>query len=637
MTVHYDKTSETEPAADADLILRTRSGDGEAFGELWRRHYPSGIVVARSVTSSIDPDDLVQESYARIYQAILKGGGPNGSFRAYLFTSIRNTAAAWGRARRETAMDELETVPDPDSTEQAADDALDRGLTAQAFRGLPTRWQEVLWYSEIEQMKPAEIAPLLGMKAGAVSQLAFRAREGLRAAWVQAHLRSTSSDSECHWTIERLGAYARGNVSTRDRARIDAHLDGCARCLIVAGEADEVSSRLALVLLPLVLGIAGASGYAAMLQTGGVPAVAVAAMPSSVVAGGVVVTGATPAGMDAAASAAASSSAGGGASGGAITSIGALVGAGSAALVVAGVVAAAAIIPGLLDASPVTSLPSAGDADSSSISSDVAPDGSIESKAPLVLDVPDKKTPKDAPDLPPQQPVAPPVTEEAPVKEASAPVDDEQPSDGAGNDGVEPTDPGDGGVTDPGDGGEVDPTEPTDPTDPTDPTEGATIGEVTWMQDGVHVIVPISGGVPGATLEAVINKGTGGSARTVLDSDGNGTLQLTPNPGQIQSDQAVVFQYLTDTGPTIVFTRSLHELRDLASTDSGDPAASDDQVVEDQPAAEQPVIDAQAPAAEVSAPEASVEESAEGTVVEEVVPDVPAEDDAPTEDAAPAE
>ena len=88
-------------AGDAELVLRTRSGNSEAFGELWRRHYRSAVTVARSVTSTLDADDLVQESYARIYQSILKGGGPTGSFRAYLFTSIRNTAAAWGRARKE--------------------------------------------------------------------------------------------------------------------------------------------------------------------------------------------------------------------------------------------------------------------------------------------------------------------------------------------------------------------------------------------------------------------------------------------------------------------------------------------------------------------------------------------------------
>ncbi len=35
----------------------------------------------------------------------------------------------------------------------------------------------------------------------------------------------------------------------------------CARCMIVAAEAKDVSKRLALVLLPLVLGVTGAAGY----------------------------------------------------------------------------------------------------------------------------------------------------------------------------------------------------------------------------------------------------------------------------------------------------------------------------------------------------------------------------------------
>jgi len=136
--------------ADADLVLRTRSGDRAAFGELWRRHYRAGVTVARNMTSSLDADDLVQEAYTRIYQSIIRGGGPTGSFRAYLFTSIRNTAAAWGRARRETAYDELDGVEDPTAADHASEAALDRSLTHRAFQSLPTRWQEVLWYTEIE-------------------------------------------------------------------------------------------------------------------------------------------------------------------------------------------------------------------------------------------------------------------------------------------------------------------------------------------------------------------------------------------------------------------------------------------------------------------------------------------------------
>ncbi|MFK4835554.1 sigma-70 family RNA polymerase sigma factor, partial [Microbacterium sp. ZW T2_14] len=283
----HEEVREHDPdvAADTDLVVRTRSGDTAAFGELWRRHYRAGMTVARNITSSLDADDLVQEAYTRIYHSIVNGGGPTGSFRAYLFTSIRNTAAAWGRARRETPYDELDGVEDPSAAAHESEAALDRSLTHQAFRSLPTRWQEVLWYSEIERMKPAEIAPLLGMKPTAVAQLTFRAREGLREAWIQAHLRSVADGSECQWTIERLGAYARHNLGRRDHAKLERHLAGCVRCSIVASEAKEVSSRLALVLLPLALGAAGTAGYLASVQGGGAPLVALASMPSAVVQG----------------------------------------------------------------------------------------------------------------------------------------------------------------------------------------------------------------------------------------------------------------------------------------------------------------------------------------------------------------
>lgn len=338
----HDEARDPIGLADADLVLRSRSGDRGAFGELWRRHYRAGVTVARNLTSSLDADDLVQEAYTRIYQSIVTGRGPTGSFRAYLFTSIRNTAATWGRAQRDAAYDELEGIADPAAHEHASEAALDRGLTHQAFRSLPTRWQEVLWYSEIEQMKPAEIAPLLGMKATAVAQLTFRAREGLREAWIQAHLRTVADGSDCQWTIERLGAHTRRNLGRRDQAKVDRHLADCVRCAIVASEAREVSSRLALVLLPLALGATGAAGYLATVQGGSAPLVALAAMPSSVVQGAVTVLptvtkGAAAGGMGAGATGAATTTSGAVGAG-----AGAGAGAGGASLGAAGATAATA-------------------------------------------------------------------------------------------------------------------------------------------------------------------------------------------------------------------------------------------------------------------------------------------------------
>ena len=349
--------------SDGALIERTRRGDRAAYGELWRRHAPSARTVARSF-SSLDPDDLVAESFTRIYDAILAGRGPTGAFRPYLFTTVRNTAASWGRARHETALETLESFEDPATSESATLDALDRSTTAQAFRSLPTRWQEVLWYTEVEGMQPAQVAPLVGMSANATAALAYRAREGLRQAWIQAHLRN-AEEPECRWTIDRLGSYTRGRLRTRDTARLETHLDDCARCTIVAAEAREVGSRLALVLLPLAAGVGGATAYSAWLSQGApVAHVAMGAAGLPPVLAGHVATGsgAGSAGAGAGAGAGASAgSAGGGSAGaagattagaaGATGANGVAIGAGIGAVALAAAaVTAVIVIPTLANA-----------------------------------------------------------------------------------------------------------------------------------------------------------------------------------------------------------------------------------------------------------------------------------------------
>lgn len=263
--------------SDAELIERARSGDTRAFGELWRRHYRSGARVARQFTSSIDADDLVSEAYARIYQRVLAGGGPTGAFRPYLYTTIRNLASSWGAAARDIQVDMIDDFEDERIPADPAAWALDRTLTARAFRSLPERWQTVLWYTEVEGMDPHEVAPLMGMTANGVAALSYRAREGLRKAWLQAHVSDATASGACQWAMSRLGEHARDGLSNRDRERLTAHLADCAKCTIVAEEVDEVGSHLAMVMLPLLLG--GAVGGSLLAGLGQGSAAAAAALP----------------------------------------------------------------------------------------------------------------------------------------------------------------------------------------------------------------------------------------------------------------------------------------------------------------------------------------------------------------------
>jgi RNA polymerase sigma factor (sigma-70 family) len=282
--------------SDAELIESARSGDTRAFGELWQRHYRSAARVARQCTSSIDADDLVSEAYARIFQRVLAGGGPVGAFRPYLYTTIRNLAATWGTQQsRDVQVELIEDFEDERIPDDPAAWALDRTLTAQAFRSLPERWQTVLWYTEVEGMDPHEVAPLMGMTANGVAALSYRAREGLRKAWLQAHINDAQASGECQFVMGKLGEHTRAGLGDRDRKRVEEHLTTCTKCAIVSEEVEEVGSHLSLILIPLILGgVIGGGVLAAMAApssaTAAASTAAVPALPAAVHAVGSVAT-----------------------------------------------------------------------------------------------------------------------------------------------------------------------------------------------------------------------------------------------------------------------------------------------------------------------------------------------------------
>lgn len=168
---------------DAELIAHARDGSHAAFEQLWRRHARVARACARSHTTTFDPDDLVQESFTRIYAIIAAGGGPSSAFRPYLLTTIRHLAIEWGRRHAAVETDAIETLTDATTAEDAVQARFDADAAASVFYSLPTRWQEVLWYTEIEKLRPREAAPHLGLTPNATAALAYRARAGLRRAY----------------------------------------------------------------------------------------------------------------------------------------------------------------------------------------------------------------------------------------------------------------------------------------------------------------------------------------------------------------------------------------------------------------------------------------------------------------------
>ena len=263
-----DNSATATEASDAELISQVRAGDIDSYGLLYDRHRDAAKRLARQLTSSAEADDLVSESFAKVLPILQDGGGPDVSFRAYLLTCVRRVHI--DRVRADDPLqptDDLEPFDPGTPFQDPALDDFERAATARAFASLPERWQLVLWHTEVEGEKPADIAPLLGMTANSVAALAYRAREGLRQAYLRSHLADTADES-CRWVTEHLGGFVRGGLSRRDHARVEDHLDDCRRCTAVYLELVEVNSNLRVLLAPLLLGSAAAGYLMAAGHTG---------------------------------------------------------------------------------------------------------------------------------------------------------------------------------------------------------------------------------------------------------------------------------------------------------------------------------------------------------------------------------
>jgi RNA polymerase sigma factor (sigma-70 family) len=263
-------SAEPMPPSDAELITASRASDSAAYAVLYQRHVVSARGLARSlVRGQAEADDVVAEAFARVLAQVKRGRGPDDGFRPYLLTTVRRVAYDRLRAEgRLVVSGEMEAFDPGVPFADPALAELERTMIARAYASLPERWRTVLWHTEIEGARPADVAALLGLTANGVAALAYRAREGLRQAYLQMHL-SGPARGECRPTVARLGGYVRGGLAKRETAAVAAHLDECAGCRAVYLELADVNVALRGAVAPILLGPAAAAYLAAASQPGG--------------------------------------------------------------------------------------------------------------------------------------------------------------------------------------------------------------------------------------------------------------------------------------------------------------------------------------------------------------------------------
>ncbi|WP_235735482.1 sigma-70 family RNA polymerase sigma factor [Nocardioides alcanivorans] len=259
MSADFDGRS-SQPSDD-ELVRRVREGDDSAFGVLYERHRGAAEQVARAMVRGADMhQDLVAEAFASVLDKLKQGLGPSTNFQAYLFACIRN---GFRQHLRQPAIDTASDRPWLLDASTAGPEELVSELThdaaAKAFASLPDSWRSVLWKLEVEGQGPSEVAHSMGTSPAAVSALVYRAREGLRRAYLTQHLPAVVSRG-CNWTVDRLPQFVRGDLGASATSRIDQHLVTCPTCRAALEQLEQVNSRMGAVVWPLVL-VGGLPGF----------------------------------------------------------------------------------------------------------------------------------------------------------------------------------------------------------------------------------------------------------------------------------------------------------------------------------------------------------------------------------------
>jgi DNA-directed RNA polymerase specialized sigma24 family protein len=174
-------------ASDAELLNLIRSGDPGAGDVLRARHAAAARRLAGYLVR--DPaaaDKTVARAFGQVFDAITRGGGPTDAFRAYLLSAVRRASGDGAGGESIPIPADDQHIPDPGQPLPGPAAGWERSPVVEAFLSLPERWRAVLWHVEIERAAPAEVAPLLGLEAAGLAELAGWARDGLDRGYRQA-------------------------------------------------------------------------------------------------------------------------------------------------------------------------------------------------------------------------------------------------------------------------------------------------------------------------------------------------------------------------------------------------------------------------------------------------------------------
>jgi RNA polymerase sigma-70 factor (ECF subfamily) len=169
---------------DAELIVRTRAGDPDAFGLLISRYYDACWRFAYHMLGErADAEDAVQETFMRTYLAIHRYD-ERDHFRGWLFRILtnqcRNALTARGRRARRFVQDDF-ALENATAPLVGGKPLLEHEGLGRALASLDANQREALLLKFGEGLEYTEISAMTGVGESALKMRVKRGIERLRA------------------------------------------------------------------------------------------------------------------------------------------------------------------------------------------------------------------------------------------------------------------------------------------------------------------------------------------------------------------------------------------------------------------------------------------------------------------------
>jgi RNA polymerase sigma-70 factor, ECF subfamily len=185
---------ENETLSDADVMLRVKTGNDEAFNYLVSKYRRAMIgFMYRMVHNSAIAEELAQEVFLRVYRS-RESYSADAKFTTWLYRIATNLAVNHARDTKYERPELKASIDEPDEETGLSIDVADKSLTAEqqilrrerlaAIRAeidsLPERQRMAVLMHKYQNLDYKQIAEALNLSESATKSLLFRAYESLR-------------------------------------------------------------------------------------------------------------------------------------------------------------------------------------------------------------------------------------------------------------------------------------------------------------------------------------------------------------------------------------------------------------------------------------------------------------------------